>query len=622
MSLSGPHSQVWRRDLAAVTCVTATYVYFLLFAEFGFVELTRQATASEEGLQHVLGVLGGAGIAGGFLAAAAVGRVGCPRLLSLSFLGCVGGALASLGPSPGGLYGCALLIGLSLGSATVSLSCGLKAACGSGRLAWVCAAGTGLAYALCNGPGVFDAPSRVQALIAAGAAVVGLLGARFLGREGAAGAASRPSGSLNRWSLGAVFLGLVWLDSAGFYVVQHTPALRAATWGSPALLLQNAATHLAGALAAGWALQRGRVAVTLVAATLALMAADGLIASGDSLLLAAVSPLYTIGVSAYSVSLVYAASVDGAALFCACLYGVSGWMGSALGIGLVAHAHTIPGWLALVAGGVIAAALAVRWLQSGRGPALIVSAALVVLGVRAPLRAESPQVAQGREVYLAEGCITCHSQYIRPNVATDVLWWGPASSLAARLAEEPPLFGLRRQGPDLANVGNRRSAEWERLHLRNPQALAQGSRMPRYERLFDPGDGRGEALVAYLCSLGSDTISDRLSQTAAWKPDPIALNAPSAADAGRALYAHLCSSCHGLQGKGDGALASSLSTRPPDFTLPTWRHVPESGEGRRTSTARLIKFGLPGTAMAGHEYLPDQEVIRLADYVIGLHAKE
>src|SRR5262245_21404725 len=77
--------------------------------------------------------------------------------------------------------------------------------------------------------------------------------------------------------------------------------------------------------------------------------------------------------------------------------------------------------------------------------------------------ADEALIAAGRRVYVAEGCINCHSQYVRPGTA-DEARWGPAGNLAEMLAQTPPLFGNRRQGPDLQNVGNRRSHDWQRLH--------------------------------------------------------------------------------------------------------------------------------------------------------------
>lgn len=109
----------------------------------------------------------------------------------------------------------------------------------------------------------------------------------------------------------------------------------------------------------------------------------------------------------------------------------------------------------------------------------------------------------GRQVYIAEGCIHCHSQFIRPR-SPDVDVWGPARDPEFSRQQHPALIGNRRQGPDLMNVGARRTREWQRLHLLDPRRVSPGSRMPSYAHLFAPGDLRGEALLDYLDSLGRE----------------------------------------------------------------------------------------------------------------------
>lgn len=109
-------------------------------------------------------------------------------------------------------------------------------------------------------------------------------------------------------------------------------------------------------------------------------------------------------------------------------------------------------------------------------------------------------VSLGREVYVSEGCIHCHSQYVRP-VGQDRALWGTPTSVEAALDQAPVLIGNRRQGPDLANVGLRRDSSWNRLNLIEPSAIVPGSRMPSYRHLFEGEGLRGEALLAYLNSL-------------------------------------------------------------------------------------------------------------------------
>jgi cbb3-type cytochrome oxidase cytochrome c subunit len=93
---------------------------------------------------------------------------------------------------------------------------------------------------------------------------------------------------------------------------------------------------------------------------------------------------------------------------------------------------------------------------------------------------------------------------VRPG-ARDEVRWGPARPLAEALAQNPPLLGNRRQGPDLQNVGQRRDRAWNRAHLVAPRALSPGSRMPAYGHLFAGDAARGEALLDYLASLGRES---------------------------------------------------------------------------------------------------------------------
>jgi cbb3-type cytochrome c oxidase subunit II len=109
----------------------------------------------------------------------------------------------------------------------------------------------------------------------------------------------------------------------------------------------------------------------------------------------------------------------------------------------------------------------------------------------------------GRQVYINEGCIHCHSQFVRPGTIDEELW-GEARDPEFSRSQAPALIGNRRQGPDLMNVGVRRVRDWQRMHLINPRLVAARSRMPSYAHLFASGDPRGEALLDYLDSLGRE----------------------------------------------------------------------------------------------------------------------
>lgn len=85
----------------------------------------------------------------------------------------------------------------------------------------------------------------------------------------------------------------------------------------------------------------------------------------------------------------------------------------------------------------------------------------------------------GRDLYIREGCVGCHSQQIRM-LSSEVQRYGPYSLAGEGVYEYPFLWGSKRTGPDLARVGQRYSDEWHRLHLRDPRLLVRESNMPAY----------------------------------------------------------------------------------------------------------------------------------------------
>lgn len=85
----------------------------------------------------------------------------------------------------------------------------------------------------------------------------------------------------------------------------------------------------------------------------------------------------------------------------------------------------------------------------------------------------------GRDLYIREGCVGCHSQQIRM-LQSEVQRYGPYSLAGEFVYDYPFLWGSKRTGPDLARVGGRYSDEWHRVHLRNPRDLVKESNMPAY----------------------------------------------------------------------------------------------------------------------------------------------
>lgn len=85
----------------------------------------------------------------------------------------------------------------------------------------------------------------------------------------------------------------------------------------------------------------------------------------------------------------------------------------------------------------------------------------------------------GRDLYIREGCVGCHSQQIRM-LRAEVQRYGPYSLASESVYERPFLWGSKRTGPDLTRVGERYSDDWHRIHLRNPRVVVPESNMPGY----------------------------------------------------------------------------------------------------------------------------------------------
>lgn len=86
---------------------------------------------------------------------------------------------------------------------------------------------------------------------------------------------------------------------------------------------------------------------------------------------------------------------------------------------------------------------------------------------------------EGRDIYIREGCVGCHSQMVRP-LRAEVERYGHYSVAGESVYEFPFLWGSKRTGPDLARVGERYSDEWHRAHLNNPRDVVPESIMPAY----------------------------------------------------------------------------------------------------------------------------------------------
>jgi cytochrome c oxidase cbb3-type subunit I/II len=95
------------------------------------------------------------------------------------------------------------------------------------------------------------------------------------------------------------------------------------------------------------------------------------------------------------------------------------------------------------------------------------------------LRPYSALEQEGRDIYVREGCYTCHSQQIRP-FKTETDRYGPYSLAGESIYDRPFQFGSRRTGPDLARVGGKYPDSWHWIHLRNPREIETRSNMPAF----------------------------------------------------------------------------------------------------------------------------------------------
>ncbi len=152
------------------------------------------------------------------------------------------------------------------------------------------------------------------------------------------------------------------------------------------------------------------------------------------------------------------------------------------------------------------------------------------------------QVA-GRDIYISEGCHVCHTQMVRP-LEPETKRNGRPNQESDDIYEFPNLWGSKRTGPDLTNLGRKYSDQWHVLHLVDPRAVVPTSIMPAYPWLFEQklsgdditnkmetlrilgvpytdedianarlqvrGKTKGEALIHYLQSLGIDTAAEAM----------------------------------------------------------------------------------------------------------------
>ena len=101
----------------------------------------------------------------------------------------------------------------------------------------------------------------------------------------------------------------------------------------------------------------------------------------------------------------------------------------------------------------------------------------------ASVKPYTPLELEGRDIYIREGCVGCHSQMIRP-FRSEVERYGEYSKAGEFVYDHPFLWGSKRTGPDLHRIGGKYSDNWHFNHMYDPQSTSSGSIMPRYPWLI------------------------------------------------------------------------------------------------------------------------------------------
>lgn len=102
----------------------------------------------------------------------------------------------------------------------------------------------------------------------------------------------------------------------------------------------------------------------------------------------------------------------------------------------------------------------------------------------AAVKPYTPLELEGRDLYIREGCVGCHSQNVRP-FRSEVERYGPQSKAGEFVYDHPFLWGSKRTGPDLLREGGKYNDNWHFNHMWDPQSISAGSIMPAYKWLFD-----------------------------------------------------------------------------------------------------------------------------------------
>ena len=103
----------------------------------------------------------------------------------------------------------------------------------------------------------------------------------------------------------------------------------------------------------------------------------------------------------------------------------------------------------------------------------------------ASVKPYTPLELQGRDIYIREGCNTCHSQWVRPFRSETERYMGEYSKAGEYVYDHPFLWGSKRTGPDLMRIGGKYPDSWHYYHMMDPRTMSPGSIMPKYQWLSE-----------------------------------------------------------------------------------------------------------------------------------------
>ncbi|MEE2772263.1 MAG: cytochrome-c oxidase, cbb3-type subunit I [Bacteroidota bacterium] len=129
----------------------------------------------------------------------------------------------------------------------------------------------------------------------------------------------------------------------------------------------------------------------------------------------------------------------------------------------------------------------------------------------------TPLELEGRDLYIREGCVSCHSQMIRP-FRSEVERYGEYSKAGEYVYDHPFLWGSKRTGPDLHRVGQKYSDNWHLNHLYDPQSTSSGSIMPSYQWLINNelDKSKTEEKMRAMQTLGVPYSEEEIASAQQW----------------------------------------------------------------------------------------------------------